>query len=99
MSYGDGVQSSVHQAVSSPLRNPLGTPERLSLRAGWSKTGAVVGRTLAHLAGVKDPTVSWRLTHEEPWFDNHISTLDSTLPPGCRISYGLMVASPTKMSL
>ena len=44
VSYGDGVRSSVHQAVSSPLRNPLGTPERLSLRAGWSKTGAVVGQ-------------------------------------------------------
>ncbi len=27
------------------------------------------------------------------------SLLYSTLPPGCRISYGLMVASPTKMSL
>jgi lipid-binding SYLF domain-containing protein len=27
------------------------------------------------------------------------SLLYSTLPPGCRISYGLMVASPTKISL
>jgi hypothetical protein len=27
------------------------------------------------------------------------SLLYSTLPPGCRISYGLIVASPTKISL
>jgi hypothetical protein len=39
MDFGDGVKSPVYQAASSPLRNPLGLPERLAMRFGWSKTG------------------------------------------------------------
>jgi hypothetical protein len=72
---GAGVESSIYQAVSSPLRNPLGLPERLALHAGWTKPGELVSKTLARLAGVKDPDVHWRLMHEEPWFENHVSTL------------------------
>jgi hypothetical protein len=72
---GAGVESSIYQAVSSPLRNPLGLPERLALRAGWTKPGELVGKTLARLAGVKEPDIHWRLMHEEPWFENHVSTL------------------------
>jgi hypothetical protein len=30
---------------------------------------------LARLAGAKEPNVRWRLTHKEPWFENHVSTL------------------------
>jgi hypothetical protein len=71
-----GVKSSIYQAVSSPLRNPLGLPERLGLRAGWTKRGEIVAKTLARLAGVKESDVRWRLTHGEPWFDNHIFTLE-----------------------
>ena len=76
--FGDGtsVESSVYQSVSSPLRNPLGLPERLSLLASWSKAGELLGKTLAQLAGVKEPDVRWRLTHRGPWFSNHISTLE-----------------------
>jgi hypothetical protein len=76
--FGDGasVESGVYQVVSSPLRNPLGLPERLGLSAGWTRTGELVGRALAHLAGVEEPPVRWRLMHEEPWFDNHVSTLE-----------------------
>jgi hypothetical protein len=73
---GDGVKSAIYQSVGSPLRNPLGLPERLALGAGWTKTGGLVGKTLARLAGVEEPSVSWRLTHDEPWFENHISTLE-----------------------
>jgi PhoD-like phosphatase len=73
---GDGVKSAIYQSVGSPLRNPLGLPERLALGAGWTKTGGLVGKTLARLAGVEEPPVSWRLTHDEPWFENHISTLE-----------------------
>jgi len=72
---GAGLESSVYQVVSSPLRNPLGLPERLALRTGWTGTGRLVGKTLARLAGVAEQDVRWRLVHEEPWFDNHISTL------------------------
>ena len=76
MDLGDGVESAVYQAVCSPLRNPLGLPERLALRAGWTKTGERIGKTLARLAGVEEPRVRWRLTHEEPWFENHVGTLE-----------------------
>jgi hypothetical protein len=76
MGLGDGVKSAVYQSVGSPLRNPLGLPERLALGAGWTKTGGIVGKTLARLAGVEELPVSWRLTHDEPWFENHISTLE-----------------------
>ena len=76
--FGDdsGIESPVYEVVSSPLRNPLGLPERLGMRAGWTKPGELVGRTLARLAGVEEPDVRWRLMHEEPWFDNHVSTLE-----------------------
>jgi hypothetical protein len=71
----DGARP-VYQAVGSPLRNPLGLPERLAIGSGWTKTGEFVGKKLARLAGVEEPSASWRLVHKEPWFDNHISTLE-----------------------
>ena len=73
---GDGVESAVYQAVCSPLRNPLGIPERLALHAGWTKTGERIGKALARLARVEEPRVRWRLTHKEPWFSNHVGTLE-----------------------
>ena len=73
--FGDGRHNPVYQAVGSPLRNPLGTPERLFMRAGWSGPVERFGRWLSRLAGVTEPPVSWRLLHADPWFDNHISTL------------------------
>ena len=76
MDFGDGVQSSVYQAVSSPLRNPLGLPERAGFSTAWTKPGELVGKTLARLAGVEEPRIGWRLTHEKPWFDNHVSILE-----------------------
>jgi hypothetical protein len=74
--FGDGVESPIYQAVGSPLRNLLGLPERLAMRFGWSGSGERVGKTLARLAGVAEPAVSWRLKHQKPWFENHISTLE-----------------------
>ncbi|HEV8223934.1 MAG TPA: alkaline phosphatase D family protein, partial [Rubrobacteraceae bacterium] len=68
--FGDGVESSVYQAVGSPLRNLLGLPERLAMRFGWSGLGERVGKTLARLAGVAEPAVRWRLKHQKPWFEN-----------------------------
>ena len=73
--FGSGVQSPVYQAASSPLRNPLGLPERLAMRFGWSGWGKRIGETLSRLAGIEEPALSWCLVHEEPWFDNHISSL------------------------
>ena len=76
VSFRDGVESSVYQVVSSPLRNPLGFPERLGFSAAWTKPGELAGKALTRLAGVAEPDVGWRLTHDEPWFDNHVSTIE-----------------------
>jgi hypothetical protein len=46
------------------------------VRAGWTRRGELVGKTLARLAGIEEPNFRWRLTHKEPWFANHISTLE-----------------------
>src|ERR687890_820293 len=73
---GDGVESPIYQSVCSPLRNPLGLPERLAMRAGWTKRGELVSKTLARSAGAAEPDIRWSLTHEEPWFENHVSTLE-----------------------
>ncbi len=73
---GAGVKSPTYQMVSSPLRNPLGFPERLALYVGWTKAGEFVGKALARLAGAKEPGVYWRLMHKDPWFVNHVSTLE-----------------------
>jgi hypothetical protein len=74
--YDDGVESSVYQAVCSPLRNSLpGDKSRLQ-RAGWTKPGELAGRTLSRLAGVRDPEMRWRLTHEGLWFENQVATLE-----------------------
>jgi hypothetical protein len=77
LDFGDeaDVKSPVYQAVSSPLRNVLGLPERLAMRFGWSGLGERDGKTIARFASVQESALRWHLTHEEPWFENHISTL------------------------
>ena len=73
---GDGAKSRVFQAVCSPLRNALpGKKSRLQ-RAAWNGVVATVGRLLARLAGAKPPGIGWRLTHDGPFFENQVATLD-----------------------
>jgi hypothetical protein len=76
MDFGDAVKTPVYQSASSPLRNPLGLPERLIMRFGWTERGRRVGEILSRLAGVEEPDVSWHLVHEAPWFHNHVSSLE-----------------------
>ncbi len=72
---GTGMRSGVWQAVCSPYRNPLGKSERQSIRIGMSRELELVTRTLARLAGVRDPGIGWRMTGDGPWFDNQVATL------------------------
>jgi hypothetical protein len=72
---GTGMRSNVWQAVCSPYRNPLEAKERQSIRIGMSRGLELVTRTLAKLAGVRDPGVGWRMVGDGPWFDNQVATL------------------------
>jgi hypothetical protein len=72
---GTGMRSGVWQAVCSPYRNPLGKNERRSIRIGMSRGFELFTRTLARLAGVRDPAIGWRMTGDGPWFDNQVATL------------------------
>ncbi|MBA2510435.1 MAG: alkaline phosphatase family protein [Rubrobacteraceae bacterium] len=68
--------SRVFQAVCSPLRNALpGKKSRLQ-SAAWKRSAALAGRLLSRLAGVGSEDLTWRLTHDELFFDNQIATLE-----------------------
>ena len=69
---GTGMRSAVYQAVCSPFRNPLDGHERRTIRLAFTRFGTLVGRLLARSAGVGDPPVRWRLTHDGPFFDNQV---------------------------
>ena len=68
------VRSRVVQAVCSPYRNPLDQNERWVVRAGFSRPVHAFARGLAHLSGVPDPGIRWRLL-EGPSFDNQVGTV------------------------
>jgi hypothetical protein len=70
------LASPIYQAVCSPLRNALpGRKSRLQDGA-WTRSAALAGRLLSRLAGIEDEKLSWHLTHDEPWFENHVATLE-----------------------
>jgi hypothetical protein len=73
---GTGVQSAVWQAVCSPFRNPLDANERRVILGAWTRGAGLITRALARRAGVKDPSVQWRLAHEKPWFNNQVASLE-----------------------
>jgi hypothetical protein len=72
---GTGAQSAIWQGVCSPIRNPLGTHERVMMKVVGSKPVEAITRLLAHRAGVKDTDASWRLVTDQT-FDNQLSTLN-----------------------
>jgi PhoD-like phosphatase len=76
MDFDDGFETPVYQSASSPLRNPLGLPERLAMRFGWTERGRHVGEALSRLTGAEESGVRWHLVHKAPWFHNHISSLE-----------------------
>jgi hypothetical protein len=70
-----GVTSAVHQAVCSPVRNPVNKPIQLGDRFARTRAGRWVGRRLARSAGVPGPEVRWDLDHG-PWFHNQIAAVE-----------------------
>ncbi len=68
------VTSAVYQAVCSPMRNPLDRSEKRAIRIATSRFGHAVGRSLARLAGVRDPDLRWRFV-QGPLFNNQLATL------------------------
>jgi hypothetical protein len=70
-----GAKSPIWQAVCSPIRNPLGTHERVMMKAVASKPVLAIARFIAHRAGVKDVAARWRLVTGQT-FDNQVSTID-----------------------
>ena len=56
-----------------------------------SRPFEVAMRTLARLAGVRDPGIGWRMIGDGPWFDNQVATL---IVDGRRIEMRLDKAVP-----
>ena len=74
--FDGGTESRVYGAVSSSLRNALpGKKSRLQSIA-WTMSATLAGRLLARLSGVKKQPLNWRLTHEAPFFENQVATLE-----------------------
>jgi phosphodiesterase/alkaline phosphatase D-like protein len=72
---GTTSRTAVYQLVCSPIHNLLPDNFRQLLRIVTSRAGAVLGGTLARLAMVPAPQLSWRIT-EGPWFSNMLAALD-----------------------
>jgi PhoD-like phosphatase len=73
----DGVTSptAIYQLVCSPIHNLLPDNFRELQRIITSRAGAMIGATLARLARVPAPQLSWRIT-KGPWFPNMLAALD-----------------------
>ena len=74
---GSGVTSAVHQAVCSPVRNPVNRTIQLGDRFARTSAGRLLGRLLMRSAGVPLPGPRWRIDHG-PRFDNEIAALELT---------------------
>jgi PhoD-like phosphatase len=73
----NGVTSptAIYQLVCSPIHNLLPDNFRELQRIVTSRAGAMIGATLARLARVPAPQLSWRIT-KGPWFPNMLAALD-----------------------
>ena len=70
-----GVTSAVHQAVCSPVRNPVSRVIQVADRFARSPTGRALGWLLLRSAGLQPPAARWRIDHG-PRFDNEIAALE-----------------------
>jgi len=72
---GPDARSRIYQAVCSPLRNALPGKKSSLQHVAWTKPFALATYLLSRLAGAKPAGLNWRLTHESPWYENHVATL------------------------
>jgi hypothetical protein len=72
---GSDARSRIYQAVCSPLRNALPGKKSSLQNVAWTKPFALATYLLSRLAGANPPGLNWRLTHESPWYENHVATL------------------------
>ena len=70
-----GVRSAVHQAVCSPVRNPLDTHEKRAIKLTKSRLLEGLAHRAARSAGAHDPIMRWRLARDDEWFDNQVGAL------------------------
>jgi len=71
------LESAVHQAVCSPIRNPLTGTMRHAARLSTNAPIRIAVRAMARLAGIRRPTWRWHL-HSRPWFTNGLATVRLT---------------------
>ena len=72
--FPEGMTTPVHQLTCSAFHNQVPGWMRPLLRIGWWRLPSLVARTLARLAGVPHPGLSWRKL-AGPYFGNAIGTL------------------------
>lgn len=73
------LRSAVHQAVCSPIRNPLpALMRRINRLAAFAPMRPVL-RTTARLAGRRSPSWHW-CVQGRPWFANNLATIELSGP-------------------
>jgi phosphodiesterase/alkaline phosphatase D-like protein len=71
---GQRVQSTILQAVCSPIRNPLSRNMRFATAVLSYGVAGPVGRLASRSTRVPDPPLDWHYA-EGPWFDNNLACL------------------------
>ena len=73
------MTSVVHQAVCSPVRNPVNRTIQVADRFARTPAGRAFGRLLMSSVRLPKPDVEWRVDHR-PRFDNEVAALEISGP-------------------
>ncbi len=77
--HGRPLQSTILQAVCSPIRNPLSRNMRFATAVLSYGVAGPVGRLASRSTHVPDAPLTWRYA-EGPWFDNNLACLQVNGP-------------------